>query len=375
MAVPALDLYCLPCAGASASVYLRWRRRLPAWIEVLPLELPGRGMRLGEPLVEDFQTLVEQLCEEIAQGRHGGRQFGRQFGAQSSEQPSAHSNKKGDKPSGQHGGRPHGQYVGSYGSKPGGACAENYRWAILGHSLGGLLAYGITARLQSLHAAIPTPSIPAPSIPAPSIPAASIPAPSIPAPSIPAASIPAPSISAPSIPAPSIPAPSIPATSMPVPSTPAPRPALPMPRRLLVAASPAPSRQDPDAFPDTHDDAALIADLRKQGGTPREVFDSPELLALTLRTLRADYRVCESFEHGGSAPLAAPIQVLAGRDDDIEAHRIEAWRDEAGDSFALHWFDGGHFFIREQEKPVLAMLERSLGRLIQGGGNARAASV
>ena len=148
-----------------------------------------------------------------------------------------------------------------------------------------------------------------------------------------------------------------------------------MPRRLLVAASPAPSRQDPDELPDTHDDAALIADLRKQGGTPREVFDSPELLALTLRTLRADYRVCESFEHGGSVPLAAPIQVLAGRDDDIEAHRIEAWRDEAGDDFALHWFDGGHFFIREHEKPVLAMLERSLGRLIQDGGNARAASV
>ena len=330
MGIPALDLYCLPCAGASASVYLRWRRRLPAWIEVLPLELPGRGMRLGEPLVEDFQTLVEQLCEEIAQGRHGGRQFSRPFGDQSS----AHSNKKGDKQSGQHGGRPHSQYGGRYGSKPGGACAENYRWAILGHSLGGLLAYGITARLQSLRAAIPALSIPAPSIPAPSIPA----------------------------------------SSMPVPSTPEHTLALPMPQRLLVAASPAPSRQDADAFPDTHDDAALIADLRKQGGTPREVFDSPELLALTLRTLRADYRVCESFEHRGSAPLAAPIQVLAGRDDDIEAHRIEAWRDEAGDGFALHWFDGGHFFIREQEKPVLAMLERSLGRLVQDGGNARAAS-
>ena len=345
MGVPALDLYCLPCAGASASMYLRWRRRLPAWIEVLPLELPGRGMRLGEPLVEDFQTLVEQLCAEIAQGRHGGRQFSRPFGAQSSEQPSAHSNKKGDNQSGQHGGRPHGQYVGSYGSKPGGACAENYRWAILGHSLGGLLAYGITARLQSLHAAIPTLSIPALSIPALSIPT------------------------------PSIPAPSILASSTPVPSTPEHTPALPMPQRLLVAASPAPSRQDPDAFPDTHDDAALIADLRRQGGTPREVFDSPELLALTLGTLRADYRVCESFEHRGSVPLAAPIQVLAGRDDDIEAHRIEAWRDEAGDDFALHWFDGGHFFIREQEEPVLAMLERSLGRPIQDGGNARAASV
>lgn len=44
-----LNLFCLPYSGASAMVYSRWRQP-PDWLEVRPVELPGRGARLGEPL-------------------------------------------------------------------------------------------------------------------------------------------------------------------------------------------------------------------------------------------------------------------------------------------------------------------------------------
>lgn len=54
MRPPLVSLLCLPCAGASATMYLRWRRLLPKWIQVVPVELPGRGGRLAEALVEDF---------------------------------------------------------------------------------------------------------------------------------------------------------------------------------------------------------------------------------------------------------------------------------------------------------------------------------
>ena len=57
-------LLCLPCAGASATMYLRWRRSLPPWVQVVPVELPGRGSRLGEPFVESFAALVAGLCDE-----------------------------------------------------------------------------------------------------------------------------------------------------------------------------------------------------------------------------------------------------------------------------------------------------------------------
>src|SRR5688572_9848315 len=62
VSAPSLRLYCLPYAGSSASVYVRWKRRLPAWIEVVPVELPGRGRRIGEPL----QTTVAGVLDRIA---------------------------------------------------------------------------------------------------------------------------------------------------------------------------------------------------------------------------------------------------------------------------------------------------------------------
>nr|WP_193075968.1 alpha/beta fold hydrolase [Pseudomonas sp. FME51] len=63
--MPKLSLYCLPYSGASATVYSRWRRSLPDWLDVKPVELPGRGARLGEPLQTDMHALARALAEEL----------------------------------------------------------------------------------------------------------------------------------------------------------------------------------------------------------------------------------------------------------------------------------------------------------------------
>jgi surfactin synthase thioesterase subunit len=238
MAGPArVSLLCLPCAGTGATMYLRWRHQLPRWIELVPVELPGRGMRMGERFVETYDAQVARICAEQASAMHGS-------------------------------------------------------FAILGHSMGALLAYGVVQRLRAI--------------------------------------------------------------------------GRPLPLALFASGSSAPSQRDPDRLPDTHDEAALIADLRKQGGTPAEVFASAELMRITLDTLGADYRVCQSFEYTADAPLPMPLHVFAGRQDDIDAARIEAWSAHAGGAFTLDWFDGGHFFIRQHEAAFLAALTRRLGQAMVG---------
>lgn len=171
----ALKLLCLPCAGASATMYLRWRRLLPRWIEIVPVELPGRGSRLGEHFVEDFGTLADRLCDEqaaVMRGSSGGPQA----------------------------------------------------FALFGHSMGALLAHGMAQRLRERGERLP--------------------------------------------------------------------------RALIVSGSAAPSRRDTSRLQQAlGDDQALAADLRRQGGTPDEVFDNAELLRLTLDVLGADYRVCDSYRH------------------------------------------------------------------------------
>lgn len=59
-------LFCLPFAGGSASAYRDWSERLPGWLEVLPVELPGRGMRLGEPPIPALMPLVEAMLTGLA---------------------------------------------------------------------------------------------------------------------------------------------------------------------------------------------------------------------------------------------------------------------------------------------------------------------
>ncbi|CAI8701403.1 medium-chain acyl-(acyl-carrier-protein) hydrolase [Pseudomonas chlororaphis] len=59
-----LTLLCLPYSGASAMVYSRWRRKLPDWLKLQPVELPGRGARFGEALQTDLAGLAQQLARE-----------------------------------------------------------------------------------------------------------------------------------------------------------------------------------------------------------------------------------------------------------------------------------------------------------------------
>jgi surfactin synthase thioesterase subunit len=63
--VTQLTLLCLPYSGASAMVYSRWRRKLPEWLRLQPVELPGRGARFDEPLHTDMRALAMQLAREL----------------------------------------------------------------------------------------------------------------------------------------------------------------------------------------------------------------------------------------------------------------------------------------------------------------------
>lgn len=54
-----MRLFCFPYSGADASLFYRWPESLPAEVEVCPVQLPGRGTRLSEPLFTAVPPLVE----------------------------------------------------------------------------------------------------------------------------------------------------------------------------------------------------------------------------------------------------------------------------------------------------------------------------
>jgi surfactin synthase thioesterase subunit len=89
-----LRLFCLPYAGGGATIYRDWTGELPTWVDVLPVQLPGREHRADEEPVRSIASLADQLADELE------------------------------------------PYL------------EDVPYALFGHSMGALLAYELTVRLE-----------------------------------------------------------------------------------------------------------------------------------------------------------------------------------------------------------------------------------
>lgn len=76
-------LVCFPCAGASAGAsYGAWTKAGGGDFLVKPVELPGRGVRMGEAPIEDFKALIEDLTVRAARDIDGDYVLlGHSFGA------------------------------------------------------------------------------------------------------------------------------------------------------------------------------------------------------------------------------------------------------------------------------------------------------
>jgi surfactin synthase thioesterase subunit len=61
-----MRLICLPYAGGSAATYISWARSLPAEVELIALQPPGRGSRMAEMPHAQCAVLL-QLCALSAQ--------------------------------------------------------------------------------------------------------------------------------------------------------------------------------------------------------------------------------------------------------------------------------------------------------------------
>lgn len=61
-----IKLFCIPYAGGSAMVYLTWKKHLHNRIELVPVELAGRGRRFSEPLYRSAEEAVEDIFNRIS---------------------------------------------------------------------------------------------------------------------------------------------------------------------------------------------------------------------------------------------------------------------------------------------------------------------
>ncbi len=78
-----IKMYLFPYAGGSAGIFRNWPTYFDDSYELVGIQLPGRGSRMGEPAQVDYRVLVRDITEAILSDHQGVRfaLFGHSMGA------------------------------------------------------------------------------------------------------------------------------------------------------------------------------------------------------------------------------------------------------------------------------------------------------
>ena len=233
-----LKLYLLPYAGGSTSVFRHWSTHFDDEVELIGIQLPGRGARMRESAETDHRVLVRDIADAI----------------------------QGD-------------------SQRGG-------YALYGHSMGALLAYHVALELARRGAG--------------------------------------------------------------------------QPDCLFLSACQPPHMARAPRDVAAMSDADFLEELRRMEGTPAVLLDNAELMQLMLPTIKADFMLLDSWHRQlgtapASAPLSVPIVAMAGRRDrHCTPDQIAQWGDYTAGATDTLVYNGGHFFLQNQEAALVADIRARL---------------
>lgn len=135
------------------------------------------------------------------------------------------------------------------------------------------------------------------------------------------------------------------------------------PIHLFVSGHSAPHLRNRPVISYNLPDDEFVEEVRRLKGTPEEVLEHPELLALMIPLLRADFEVCETYSSSNAPPLNCPITAFGGTEDEgVPREKIEGWREHTNGPFSMHILLGDHFFINTQQSAIVRKIVRDLSK-------------
>lgn len=143
---------------------------------------------------------------------------------------------------------------------------------------------------------------------------------------------------------------------------------LPYPMHLFLSGRGAP--QVPDEEDEEHmhllPDDEFKRKLIDYGGTPDEVLANEELMNIFLPILRADFRVCDNYQHidpGYQFPMG--ITVLTGLEEKVTEEQIQGWQHYTAQKLKVNRFPGGHFFIHDHTLNIVRIISQTLFKALE----------
>jgi surfactin synthase thioesterase subunit len=132
------------------------------------------------------------------------------------------------------------------------------------------------------------------------------------------------------------------------------------PELLVVSGRRAPSAVRDERFHEKSDDE-FIAEIGRLGGTETDLLADPEVRAMVLPAVRADYRLAELYRHTPGTEPRCPVLALVGdADPKADIDEVRRWADHSDGPFELEVFPGGHFYLNGAVPRVLEHIRSRL---------------
>lgn len=113
----------------------------------------------------------------------------------------------------------------------------------------------------------------------------------------------------------------------------------------------------------TMSDSQFKKEVIKLGGTPPEIFDYPELSEVFLPCLRNDLKIAETVTYLEKPKAQSThITVFFGKSESFTEEQRIGWKLYTSKNFGLHYFEGGHFFLNNETKSLLKVINGILAK-------------
>jgi len=99
----------------------------------------------------------------------------------------------------------------------------------------------------------------------------------------------------------------------------------------------------------------FVAELRKLGGVPEELFENRELFDFFEPILRADFEVAERNDIENATVVDAPLYAIMGSEEE-KADFIDNWGRFTHSLFQAEVLPGDHFFIHKHPHRLVQII-------------------
>lgn len=127
---------------------------------------------------------------------------------------------------------------------------------------------------------------------------------------------------------------------------------LQLPTTTIVSGRRAPSVPNTEQPLHALPDAAFVdALVERYDAIPKVIRDEPELMALFMPVLKADFEVFETHQHVDEPKLECALGVYGGRTDP-QTRQMDGWATLYAAPCRTRVFEGGHFYLADQRRAV-----------------------